>query len=134
MPSTINFLRENRELIVKFVAYSRPIFKINNGVSWKFHAVVGNRWAYVPADIVDVRPLNRAVIQDSMPVIHGAGTCERLMLSYANGMRFELPTLGGEEKYRHIMRIYFAYCTPYARMQVKIAGVDCRVDCYEKSP
>lgn len=50
-----------------------------------------------------------------MPVIHGAETCERLMLSYANGMRFELPTLSarrnGEEKYRRI--IYFSYRTPF---------------------
>lgn len=38
--------------------------------------------------IVDVRPLNRAIIQDSMPVIHDAETRERLMLSYANGNAF----------------------------------------------
>lgn len=64
----------------------------------------------VPADIVDVRPLNRAIIQDSTPVIHGAETCERLMLSYANGMRFELPTLSARSgeispHYAYIFRI-----------------------------
>lgn len=70
-----------------------------------------------PADIVDVRPLNRAIIQDSMPVIHGAGTCERLMLSYANGMRFELPTLSARrgEISPHYAYIFRVLHTPRAR-------------------
>jgi len=70
----------------------------------------------VLADIVDVRPLNRAIIQDSMPVIHEAETCERLMLSYANGMRFELPTLSARRRgeisphYAYLFRILRTEC------------------------
>lgn len=63
-----------------------------------------------------------------MPVIHGAGTCERLMLSYANGMRFELPTLSARRRgeisphYAYIFRILHI-ARARARMQVKITVV-----------
>jgi len=98
----------------------------------KFRAVVAET-GEPSAGIVDARPLNRAIVEDSMPVIRDGGTRERLMLSYANGMRFELPTLSARRRRRNIAALRVCiYIYTYVR-RIALARARAPRECRLKS-